>query len=182
VGEPRIRRLQPEGRRRKNNPLNTTEGALGFSGQGGKQGNIKDYATFQQGVDAQAYNLEHTQGAGYSQILGALRTGSTQNLFAAVDASKFGTHGLTTGSGVGTGPGAGTSSSTTAASLTGFDFNPLNWWGDLTSGAENGVAKVGVTLAVLGMGLTLIVLGAWKSVSPNVKQTLTSAGKAAAVA
>jgi hypothetical protein len=163
----------------RNNPLNTTEGALGFVGQGGTQGNIKDFGSFQSGVDAQAYNLEHTQGVGYDKILSALRAGNPSAMFSAVDASGFGTKGLGTG-GVPAGP-TGTSSGSGAA-LTGIDLNPLNWWGDITGGASSAVAKVGVTIAVLAAGLALIVLGTWRSVSPNARQSVTGAAKLAAVA
>ena len=167
----------------RNNPLNTTEGALGFVSQGGSQGDIKDFGTFQQGVDAQAYNLEHTQRAGYGPILDALRAGNVSAVFAAVDASSFGTHGLTASSGIGSSPtGSSSSSTSSGASLTGIDLNPANWWGDITGGVKADVAKVGVTLAVLGMGLTLIVLGAWKSVNPTARQSITKGAALAAAA
>jgi hypothetical protein len=170
----------------RNNPLNTTEGALGFVSQGGSQGDIKDFGTFQQGVDAQAYNLTHTQRAGYGPILDALRAGNVNALFAAVDASSFGTHGLTASSGIGSGPGPGApGSASNPAQLTkhhSLDLNPLNWWGDITGGVKGDVAKVGVTLAVLGTGLTLIVLGAWKSVNPSTRQSITKATSLAAAA
>lgn len=80
------------------NPLNTTEGAVGYATQGGSQGNIKGFASYQQGVQAQVYNLSHTQGAGYEQIIAALQQGNNPSaVFAAVDASSFGTKGLPTG-------------------------------------------------------------------------------------
>jgi hypothetical protein len=166
----------------RNNPLNTTEGALGFAGQGGSQGNIKDFGTFGQGVDAQAYNLVHTQGAGYQPIVAALRSGDVSALFRAVDASGFGTHGLSSKDLGNAGPSSSGSGST-PATLTGFSFpNPLSWVGDIFGGVKADVAKVGITLAVLGMGLALIVLGAWRSVSPNVRQNITSSTKTAATA
>jgi len=75
------------------NPLNTTEGALGYAGQGGSQGNIKDFASYEQGVNAQVYNLLHTRGAGYTGIVNALRQGNNeQGVFSAINASAFGTH------------------------------------------------------------------------------------------
>lgn len=75
------------------NPLNTTEGALGFAGNGGSQGNIKDYASYEQGVQNQVHNLLHTRGAGYEPIVAALRAGNDpQAVFHAVNGSAFGTH------------------------------------------------------------------------------------------
>lgn len=166
----------------KNNPLNTTEGALGFTGQGGSQGDIKDFGSFDQGVDAQAYNLVHTQGAGYSAILDALRTGNTQGLYSAVDASAFGTKGLGKGGTPSAPTGSSSSSSGTTAQETGVSLNPFDWLGDIAGGAQKDVAKVGLSLAIVGAGLTLIVLGAWRSVTPNARQSITSAAKVAAVA
>lgn len=162
----------------RNNPLNTTEGALGFTGQGGSQGDIKDFGSFDQGVDAQAYNLVHTQGAGYGAILEALKSGNTQGLYSAVDASAFGTHGLGKG-GTPSAPSGAGSSSSSGAQLTGVDLNPLNWWGDITGGLKGDIAKVGVTLAILGAGLVLIVMGAWRSVSPETRKSITSTAKSA---
>lgn len=80
-----------------NNPLNTTESALGFSASGGAQGNIKGFSTYAQGIAAQAYNLTHTTGAGYENILSALSAGNDPNaVLAAINGSRFGTHGLPT--------------------------------------------------------------------------------------
>lgn len=79
------------------NPLNTTEGALGFAAQGGAQGNIKGFASYAQGIAAQSYNLTHTRGAGYENILAALAKGNDPNaVLRAINASSFGTHGLPT--------------------------------------------------------------------------------------
>ena len=148
--------------------------------QGGAQGDIKDYGTFGQGVDAKAYNLVHTQRAGYGAILDALRSGNTEGLYSAVDASSFGTHGLGKG-GTPSGP-TGTASTGTGTQLTGIDLNPANWWGDIVGGAQGGIAKVVVTGVILAGGATLIVLGAWRSVSPNVRQSVGGAAKLAAIA
>lgn len=75
------------------NPLNTTEGAVGYVGEGGSQGNIKDFGSYQQGVQAIVHNLTKTKGAGYENILGALRQGNDpQAVFHAINGSAFGTH------------------------------------------------------------------------------------------
>lgn len=86
-----------------NNPLNTTQpqvaGAPGFDviASGGAQGNIKGYGSYSGGIAAQAYNLLHTTGAGYENIIAALQQGTNPNaVFAAVDASRFGTKNLPT--------------------------------------------------------------------------------------
>lgn len=112
------------------NPLNTTESAVGYATQGGSQGNIKGFSSYDQGVQAQVYNLSHTQGAGYEQIIAALQQGNNPSaVFAAIDASSFGTHNLPTGAvsvpsslasiggdiGGGTSASAGTSVGTTDA-------------------------------------------------------------------
>jgi hypothetical protein len=76
----------------KNNPLNTTEGAVGYSGQGGSQGNIKDFGSYDQGVQAIVHNLTQTKGAGYENILNALHQSDPQAVFSAVNGSAFGTH------------------------------------------------------------------------------------------
>jgi hypothetical protein len=95
------------------NPLNTTEGAMGYVGQGGSQGNIKDFGSYDQGIRAQAYNLTHTRGAGYESIVSSLRAGNNaQSIYSAVNASKFGTHNLGPGGsapsgGGGSGGGSG---------------------------------------------------------------------------
>lgn len=99
----------------KFNPLNTTEGAVGYAGNGGSQGNIKDFSSYDQGLRAQAYNLTHTKGAGYEGILSALDKSDTNAMYAAVNASKFGTHNLGAGQagtnfGTGAASGGGTSS------------------------------------------------------------------------
>ncbi len=74
-------------------------------------------------------------------------------------------------------PGAGTT-----AQLTGIDLNPLNWWGDITSGVQKDVAKIVVTGAFLAGGITLVVLGAWRSVSPSARARIVDTGKTAATA
>lgn len=75
------------------NPLNTTEGAVGYVGQGGSQGDIKDFGSYEQGVQAIVHNLTVTKGAGYEPIVAALRAGNNpQAVFQAVNGSAFGTH------------------------------------------------------------------------------------------
>lgn len=77
------------------NPLNSTESHFGYARNGGAQGDIKDYANYQQGIKNLAWNLTHTKGAGYEAIIAALRAGNNeQSVFQAVDNSHFGTHGL----------------------------------------------------------------------------------------
>lgn len=77
------------------NPLNSTESHFGYARNGGAQGNIKDYASYQQGIQNLAWNLTQTKGVGYDKILAALRAGSNESaVFQAIDSSKFGTHGL----------------------------------------------------------------------------------------
>lgn len=74
------------------NPLNTTEGAVGYVGQGGSQGNIKDFGSYDQGVQAITHNLTQTKGAGYEHILSALKGNDPQAVFQAINNSAFGTH------------------------------------------------------------------------------------------
>lgn len=80
----------------------------------------------------------------------------------------------------------GGSSSAGGATLTGIDLNPLNWWGDITSGARGDIAKIVITGVILSGGVGLIVLGAWRSVSPDTRKaingTAATAAKTAAVA
>lgn len=74
------------------NPLNTTEGAVGYVGQGGSQGDIKDFGTYDQGVQAIVHNLTKTKGAGYEHILAGLASNNPQATFQAINNSAFGTH------------------------------------------------------------------------------------------
>lgn len=74
------------------NPLNTTEGAVGFVGQGGSQGNIKDFGSYDQGVQAIVHNLTKTKGVGYDKILAGLHAQDPQATFNAINQSAFGTH------------------------------------------------------------------------------------------
>jgi hypothetical protein len=76
------------------NPLNSTESHFGYAGNGGSQGNIKDYASYQQGIQNQAWNLTHTRGAGYEAIIAGFMQSNQAATFAAIDHSAFGTHGL----------------------------------------------------------------------------------------
>lgn len=109
------------------NPLNTTEGHFGYACQGGSQGNIKGFSSYQQGVQSIVWNLTKTKGAGYERILDALRGSNQAATFSAIDASSFGTHfggnppGLGGTGSVGTGPtsplpGGGTDATLTSAS------------------------------------------------------------------
>lgn len=81
------------------NPLNTTEDHFGSAGQGGSQGNIKDFASYSQGIQNQAWNLLHAgrQGGrdafGYQPIVDGLRKGNAPDeVFQAINRSAFGTH------------------------------------------------------------------------------------------
>jgi hypothetical protein len=153
------------------NPLNTTEGALGYCGQGGSQGNIKDFCNYDQGVAAQAYNLTRTRGVGYEAIVAGLREGtSLQTIFDAVNASRFGTKGLRAGGGAGAVPNP--AGDAVDGQLVGewYDrLNPLTYLGGILGGVKADIFKVGLTLAFIGAGLTLTVLGAWRSVAPRVR-------------
>jgi len=102
------------------NPLNTTETHYGTACQGGSQGNIAGYSTYTQGVDSIVWNLTHGTQFGYDEILAGFRNSDQAATFAAIDASKFGTHGLGAGSGItsnaaGSSSAASTTATTTAA-------------------------------------------------------------------
>ncbi len=140
------------------NPLNTTEGAKGYATQGGSQGNIKGFATYQQGIANQAYNLTHTTGAGYENIIAALKRGNDPfGVFRAVNASAFGTHNLPTS---GTVP---TTIPVHGATLTGF--SP----GDIAGGIAGGIG------GALG-GIAGIIGGPISGLISAGKATATLAG------
>src|SRR5262249_1746563 len=74
------------------NPLNTTETAAGgVAGQGGSQGNIRDFVSYDFGIANQAYNLKNSR-FGYPAIISALKAQDAAGFFSAINASAFGTH------------------------------------------------------------------------------------------
>ena len=75
----------------RNNPLNTTQQGPGWIGGGGSQGNISDFDTYAHGVAAQAANLKNPR-FGYPAILQGLKNQNPAQVFAAINASSFGTH------------------------------------------------------------------------------------------
>lgn len=103
----------------RNNPLNTTQQGPGWIGGGGSQGNISDFATYQDGVRAQVTNLRNPR-FGYPAILAGLQAQNPQQTFAAINASGFGTHFPSNYAGQGP-----TSAGGATATLTGFP-NPLS--------------------------------------------------------
>ena len=73
------------------NPLNSTESHYGYACQGGVQGNIKGYGTYEQGINTIVWNLTMTRGVGYEAIIAALRASNQAATLAAISASSFGT-------------------------------------------------------------------------------------------
>ncbi len=66
-------------------------------------------------------------------------------------------------------------------------LNPANWWDQITGGAKKDIAHVLVTGLFVAGGMVLVVLGAWRSVSPATRQRIvdnaqTAAGTAAIAA
>jgi hypothetical protein len=79
-------------------------------------------------------------------------------------------------------PGAASSSSAYIAQPAGFSLNPLDWIGSIFGDVKSGIFRVALTIAFVGGGLTLVVLGMWRSVSPQARAQLGDAAKMAAVA
>lgn len=134
-----------------NNPLNTTEGALcksipwpqpGSCRNGGSQGNIKDFSTYQQGVASIVHNLQNPR-FGYPAIVAALQQGHNQNgVFAAIDASQFGTKGLGPGSGSMKGVGGGSTAASGSGSTGTGGSGTVQTTGTLTDIAQGIVGNL----------------------------------------
>jgi hypothetical protein len=184
---------------RKYNPLNTTQKMPGAS-YGGAQGNIASYTSWDQGVAATVKTLSYSAYAG---IRHALSLGNDPMAVAsAVGASPWGTKGLAAALRGGAGkavnpeplgpnsPGAGGTAGTTASDA-GFSAESASWWNPFTWGSsiERDVFKITV-YGLFGLGgVTLVVLGLWRGVSPTVQkvqqmgqQAASTVAKAAAVA
>lgn len=79
------------------NPLNTTETAAGgVCGQGGSQGNIVDFCTYEDGIRGIVWNLKNAgsqssgqDNFGYGKIVAALARSDQPAAFAAIQASSF---------------------------------------------------------------------------------------------
>lgn len=178
------------------NPLNSTEGALGYSCQGGSQGDIKGYATMQQGVDNLVYGLTHGGNVqfGYPAILDALRTGDQQAFINAVGSSAFGTSsadlsrvlGGTIPTGTPTEAGSAlTSSADTSAtldsssdpcivSLPGISLGPFDLGGGCLLNASRGRALLGGA-AMLAGGLLVLVGVALMAASSRTSRAILGA-------
>lgn len=73
------------------NPLNSTDHPFGTAGQGGSQGNIQRYQSYQQGVATIVHQLQY-QNHGYPAIVAAFKRGNDAGaVLAAVKASDWGT-------------------------------------------------------------------------------------------
>lgn len=109
------------------NPLNTTDHPFGSAGQGGSQGNIQRFSSYQQGVATVVHQLQYPR-YGYPAIVAALKQGNDASaVLRAVNASSWGTHNFTaaelggqvpTPSGVTSSPGAGGGFAATPADVT----------------------------------------------------------------
>lgn len=121
-----------------NNPLNTIEKSQGgVAGEGGTQGNITIFSSYQSGLANQAYNLVHSPASfGYAPILAGLQAANPGQVFAAITNSSFGTHfgssvklegtGTTVPTGTAaTSSGGGGSTATTDSSVTSSIGNAL---------------------------------------------------------
>lgn len=83
------------------NPLNTTQPEPG-AGNTGSQGNIKQYRSWQQGVDATATTLKNGR---YDGIISALRRGDPSAVASAIGSSPWGTSGDLVRRTIGSAPG-----------------------------------------------------------------------------
>jgi hypothetical protein len=153
----------------RNNPLNTTQTGPGWVGGGGSQGNISDFDTYEHGLQAQAANLKNPR-FGYPAILAALKQGNNAaGVFAAIDASSFGTHfgsgaqpaPVTPGSG---GTPGGIGGGGTDATLTGSPLDVIGGFaGDVFSNVPGLGGLIGAaTLPGKLAGLFIGVFANWR--------------------
>lgn len=179
------------------NPLNTTQKEAGATYGGGAVAHYPDWATALQGtIDA----LNSGRGQWYAAIRNDLAAGaSAQQTAHDIEASPWasGHYGATAPDYAGgnierilgspgwtpsnvTAPAGAPGSPSNPAQLT--VSNPFDWLQNITSGAQKGIAGIVLRGVFLAGGAVLIVLGAWRSVSPQTRQTITSTAALAAVA
>jgi hypothetical protein len=179
------------------NPYNTTQKEPGATYGGGAVAHYPDWATAIKGtVDA----LNSGGGAWYAAVRNDLASGASAAQTAHdIEASPWagGHYGATKASGYAGGnlerivgspgfapsnvavPGAGPSTSAdNPATLT--VSNPISWIGDLFGGAKKDIAKIVLTGIFLSGGGALVVLGAWRSLSPDTRQSIKSTATTAA--
>lgn len=87
------------------NPLNTTEGGFGGTNLPGNSAGVKNYPTYESGLDAnvQAF-VSGLRNHGYQHILDALMAQDQAAAFRAINQSPWGTHDLPNGNGTEAGP------------------------------------------------------------------------------
>jgi hypothetical protein len=189
-----------------NNPFNTTQRETGDGGAG--VAGITRFTSWNQGVQGTVDALLSGRGQWYAAIRNDLANGApAQQTAHDIEASPWagGHYGATapnfaggnlerilgspgwtpanvpTPAGSSTDP-SGSSSTTNTAQLTakGLSFNPLTWIGSLFNDAKGSIAQIVLTGIFLAAGAALIVLGAWRSVSPDTRQQIKSTATTAA--